>query len=119
MKDFKELKVWKKGHNFTLKIYKITNNFPSDERFGITAQLRRAADSIPINISEGCGRNSERELARFLSIAAGSASEVEYQIILARDLKYITDETHKELNCQVNELKKMLNSFIQRLIANS
>ncbi len=119
MRDFRELKVWKKAHDFTLTIYKITKKFPSDERFGITAQLRRAAASIPINISEGCGRDSERELARFLSIAAGSASEVEYQIILARDLKYITDEIHKDLNCQVNELKKMLNSFIQRLIANS
>lgn len=118
MRDFRELKVWEKAHNFTLKIYTITNKFPSDERFGLTAQLRRAAASIPINISEGCGRDSERELARFLSIAAGSASEAEYQILLARDLKYMLDETYKDLDQQVNELKKMLNSFIQKLTAN-
>jgi len=81
--------------------------------------MRRAAASVPTNIAEGCGRDSERELARFLSIAAGSASEVEYQLLLACDLNYIQEETYNALNQQISEIKKMLNSFIQRLTANS
>jgi four helix bundle protein len=118
MRDFRKLKVWEKAHHFTLRVYRITKNFPSDERFGLTVQLRRAVASIPTNIAEGCGRGSELELARFMSIAAGSASEVEYQLLLACDLNYIQDETHRELNQQVNEIKRMLNSFIQQLTAN-
>ena len=101
-----------------MQVYRITKNFPSDERFGPTVQLRRAVASVPTNIAEGCGRDSERELARLLSIAAGSASEVEYQLLLACDLNYIQDETYRELDQQVNEVKRMLNSFIQMLTAN-
>jgi four helix bundle protein len=118
MRDFRKLKVMERAHHFTLQIYRITKVFPSDERFGLTIQLRRAAASIPTNIAEGCGRGGERELARFMSIAAGSASEVEYQLLLACDLNYIQNEAHKELNQQINEIKRMLNSFIQQLIAN-
>ena len=88
MRDFRELKVWEKAHRLTLRVYKITKDFPSDEQFGLTVQLRRAAASVPTNIAEGCGRDSERELARFMSIAGGSASEVEYQRLLACDLNY-------------------------------
>ena len=117
MRNFRELKVWEKAHLLTLQVYRITKNFLSDERFGPTVQLRRAAASVPTNIAEGCGRDSERELARFMSIAAGSASEVEYQMLLACDLNYIQDETYRELNQQVNEVKRMLNSFIQKLTA--
>ncbi|MDY0221448.1 MAG: four helix bundle protein [Desulfobacterium sp.] len=117
MKDFRKLKVWEKAHDFTLQVYRVTKNFPSDERFGLTAQLRRAAASVPTNIAEGCGRDSERELARFMSIAAGSASEVEYQLILACDLRYLQDETYRELNQHINEVKKMLNGFISKLLA--
>jgi four helix bundle protein len=119
MRDFRQLKVWGKAHHLTLQVYKITTFFPSDERFGLTGQLRRAAASIATNIAEGCGRESERELARYMSIAAGSASEVEYQLLLACDLNYIQDETHRDLNQQVNVIKRMLNSFIQKLKANS
>jgi four helix bundle protein len=119
MRDFRKLKVWEKAHHLTLQIYRITKTFPSDERFGLTVQLRRAAASIPTNIAEGCGRDSERELARFMSIAAGSASEMEYQLLLAWDLNYIQDGTHRKLNQQVNEVKRMLNSFIQQLTAKS
>ncbi len=111
MRDFRNLKVWEKAHHLTLQIYTIRKNFPSDERFGLTAQLRRAAASVPTNIAEGCGRDSERELARFMSFAAGSASEVEYQLLLACDLNYMQDETYRELNQQVNEVKRMLNCF--------
>jgi len=118
MRDFRELKVWEKAHRLTLQVYRITKNFLSDEQFGLTVQLRRAAASVPTNIAEGCGRDSERELARFMSIAGGSASEVEYQLLLACDLNYIQDEIYRELNQQVNEVKRMLNSFIQKLTAN-
>ncbi len=119
MRDFKNFKVWEKAHHFTLQVYEITKDFPSDERFGLTAQLRRASASVPTNIAEGCGRDSERELARFMSIAAGSASEVEYQLLLAYELNYIRNELYEELNLQVNEVKMMLNSFIKKLTANS
>ena len=118
MRDFKQLKVWEKAHNLTVQVYKITKSFPSDERFGLTGQLRRAATSVPTNIAEGCGRDTERELARFMSIAAGSASELEYQLLLACDLGYVESESFKDLTQQVNEIKMMLNSFIQKLTAN-
>ena len=115
MRDFRELKVWQKAHSFALNIYRQTQEFPTEERFGLTIQLRRAAASVASNIAEGCGRDGERELARFLSIAAGSATESEYQLLLARDLGYIPDELHRQLDMQVNEVKRMLNAFIQTL----
>lgn len=115
MRDFRELLVWKKAHAFARGIYEHSRAFPTEERYGLTAQLRRAAVSIASNIAEGCGREGERELARFLSIAAGSASEAEYQLLLARDLTYLPEAAHAQLDAKVNEVKKMLNSFIQKL----
>ena len=115
MRDFRELKVWQKAHRCTLEIYRHTQGFPAEERFGLTAQLRKAAVSVPSNIAEGCGREGERDFARFLSIAGGSASEVEYQLLLARDLGYLPDERHRPLDAQINEIKRMLNSFIRTL----
>lgn len=117
MRDFKELKVWQKAHRFVLDLYKHTRNFPSDERFGLTAHLRKSASSIPSNIAEGCGREGEREFARFLSIAAGSASESEYQLLLAHDLGYLQSDTHQKLDDQINEVKRMLNSLLHKLTA--
>ena len=115
MRDFKELKVWQKTHNLVLDIFRHTQDFPTEERFGLTAHLRKTATSVGSNISEGCGRESELELARFLSIAAGSASEAEYQLILARDLGYLSPKAREDLDTQVNEVERMLNSFIQKL----
>lgn len=115
MRDFRELKVWQKAHRFVLAVYQHSLGFPAEERFGLTAHLRRSATSIPSNIAEGCGRSGERELARFLSIAAGSASESEYQLLLARDLSYLQHNAHRQLDEQVNEVKRMLNSFLQKL----
>ena len=115
MRDFKGLKVWQKAHQLVLDIYRATQIFPPDERFGLTAHLRKSATSIPSNIAEGCGRQSEAELARFLSIAAGSAAEAEYQLLLARDLGYFPEQQHRDLDARINEVKRMLNSFIQRL----
>ena len=115
MRDFKELKVWHKAHALTRNVYHHTKSFPHDERFGLTAQLRRAASSVPSNIAEGCGRSGDRELARFLGIAAGSASESEYQLLLAKDLGYLPPHIHRQLDEQVNEVKRMLNAFIKTL----
>jgi four helix bundle protein len=115
MKDFRELKVWEKAHFLTLDIYHATYTFPREERFGITAQVRRAVTSIPTNIAEGCGRNGDRELARFMAIAAGSASETEYLLLLAKDLGYLKEDTHSVLDETVNEVKRMLNRFIRTL----
>jgi len=119
VKDFRSLKSWSKAHDLTLKIYGVTKSFPRDEAFGLTSQLRRACASIPANIAEGCGRSGVAELARFLQIAAGSASEVEYHLLLARDLEYLTPADYERLNNDIVELKRMLTAFIQKLRANS
>lgn len=115
MRDFRELKVWHKAHQAALEIYRHTRGFPDDERFALTVQLRRAAVSMTSNIAEGCGRHSERDFARFLSIAAGSASEAEYQLLLAKDLGYLPADIHRELDAQVNEVKRMLNALLRTM----
>jgi four helix bundle protein len=115
MRDFRQLKVWEKAHGLALEIYRATKEFPAEERFGLTSQLRRAAVSVPSNIAEGCGRSGERELSQFTSIAAGSASEVEYQLLLAHDLGYLTTEHYRTLDNKTNEVKRMLNSFLLKL----
>jgi len=115
VRDFKQLKVWQKAHQLVLDVYRHTRDFPKQERYGLTAHLLKSATSIPSNIAEGCGRKGDAELARFLSIAAGSASETEYQLLLARDLSYLQEAHHHDLDAQVNEVKRMLNAFIQRL----
>ena len=97
------------------EVYQQSRSFPSDERFVLVAHLRKSAISVPSNIAEGCGREGERELAHFLSIAAGSASETEYQLLLARDLGCLPHDAHRQLDDQVNEVKRMLNSFLQKL----
>ena len=97
MKDFRQLKVWQRAHQLTLDIYKTTASFPRSEAYGLTPQIRRAAVSIPSNLAEGCGRNGDAELARFCSIVSGSASELENQILLARDLQLIRPEYYEKL----------------------
>jgi four helix bundle protein len=115
MRDFHELKVWQKAHLVALEVYRQTRTFPADERFGLTAHLRKSATSIPSNIAEGCGRDGEKELARFMSIAAGSASELEYQLLLAHDLEYLSRDASATLNEQIAEVKRMLFRFMQSL----
>ena len=117
MKDFRNLKVWEKAHQLTLKIYKLTEQFPREELYGLTSQIRRACVSIPTNIAEGCVRSSDADFSRFLYIALGSTSELEYLILLSKDLKIIKNELHIELNNEINEIKKMLISMIQKLKA--
>jgi four helix bundle protein len=117
MKDFRKLKVWEKAHKFTLKIYKITEKFPREELYGLTSQIRRACVSIPTNIAEGCVRSSDADFARFLYIALGSTSELEYLMMLSVDLNFIKKELHLELNSEINEIKMMLIGMIKKLKA--
>jgi len=115
MKDFRKLKVWELAHEFVLLLYRETNSFPIDEQYGVTSQVRRAAVSVPSNIAEGCGRNSDAELRRFCEIAMGSASEVEYQLLLCRDLNFLSNDQHHLLEGRLLDCKRMLNSFIRTL----
>jgi four helix bundle protein len=115
VKDFHELKVWQKAHELTLAVYKATATFPREELYGLTSQLRRSCSSIPANLAEGCGRNGDAEFARFCSIAMGSASELEYHLLLAKDLKLIKAKDHDELTQRTMELKRMLTGLRQRL----
>jgi four helix bundle protein len=117
LRNFKELKVWEKAHRLTLEVYKVTSSFPKDELYGLTSQIRRAAASVPANIAEGCGRESKVELARFLQISLGSASELEYHLLLARDLQILSEATYVPLEAQVTEVKRMLTALIQRIKA--
>lgn len=119
MRDFRSLKVWEKSHFLALEVYRHSQDFPADERFGLTAQIRRAATSIPANIAEGCGRSGNRELARYLGIAMGSASELEYHLILARDLELMMDESYLELSRRTREVKRMLTGLMSKLTADS
>jgi len=119
MRDFKELKVWQKSHQLTLAVYNATVTFPREEIYGLTSQIRRSCVSISANIAEGCGRNGETELARFLQIALGSASELEYYLLLSHDLELLKTSNYEQLTSEVSEVKRMLTSFIQRLKADS
>lgn len=115
MKDFRELKVWGKAHEVALLSYKLTEKFPKHELFGITSQIRRCGASIPANIAEGCGRLGNSELHRFLQIACGSASELEYHILLARDLGYLSSADHLAANKQLLEMKRMLVALTRKV----
>src|SRR5215210_7617452 len=115
MRDFRELKVWEQGHRLTLDVYSATSGFPREEMYGLTAQLRRSSASIPANIAEVCGRSGDAELARFMLIAMGSASELEYHLLLAHDLKFLDARDYERLSEGTREVKRMLSKFINRL----
>ncbi|MGA7217878.1 MAG: four helix bundle protein [Candidatus Sulfotelmatobacter sp.] len=115
MEDFKNLKVWRKAHCLTLRLYELTRGFPRDEIYGLTCQLRRSAASIGANIAEGCGRRSDGEMKRFLQIARGSASELEYHLLLAKDLRFLSATDFEDLEAKVLEVQRMLASLVQRL----
>ena len=119
MKDFRGLKVWQKAHQLTLVVYRITANFPREELYGLTSQLRRSCSSISANRAEGCGRNGDAELARFCSMAMGSASELEYHLLLAKDLKLIPLKEYADLAQRTSEVKRMLGGFLGKLKAES
>ena len=113
MRDFHGLVVWQKSHALTLDLYRLTKRFPDDERFGLVSQLRRCAASIPANLAEGCGRGSEQDLGRFVHMAMGSATEVEYHILLAKDLQYLSEEEFVTITASVQEVKRMLASLLR------
>ena len=119
MQDFTKLKVWQKAHSFTVNLYRITKDFPNDEKFGLTNQIRRASVSIESNISEGCGRNGDKEFSRFLDIAQGSAYEVKCQILIARDLGYLDSSKSQLLTEKIDEVSRMINALNQKLRAKS
>lgn len=115
MQNFRDLKVWQKAHEAVLGIYAASSKFPCAERFGLTSQLRRTAVSIPANIAEGTLRSSDADFARFLHIALGSAGEVDYYLLPARDLKFIDSQTYLSLNKSVQEVKRMLAALTTRV----
>ena len=115
MRDFHKLGIWQRSHQLTLDVYKVSQAFPKDELFGLTSQIRRAASSIPTNIAEGCGRASNKDYAHFLQIAIGSASEVEYELLLAHDLEYINDEAFNKLTSETIAIRKMIIKYQSEL----
>lgn len=118
MKDFRQLQVWEKSHRLALEIYRITKDFPKEELYGLTSQIRRSSMSIPTNIAEGCGKFTDADFARFAQIAMGSASETEYQLLLAHDLGFLATAKYEQLNVDVTEVKRMLASLLKTLRAN-
>ena len=111
--------IWQRSHRLTLEIYKISKTFPKSEIFGLTSQIRRAVSSIPTNIAEGCGRNSNKEFAHFLQIAIGSATEVEYQLLLAHDINYINDDDYQILTDETVVVRKMIIKYQSELKSSS
>lgn len=115
MRNYKELDVWKKAHQLTLEVYKEAGKFPNTELYSLTSQMRRACYSIPMNIAEGCGKSSDAEFARFLDMSAGSASELDYQLLLARDLGYLDTSMYDSLAEELNHIRRMLTNLIKNI----
>lgn len=116
VRNFRDLQVWKKAHALALLVYQATSTFPVSETYGLTSQTRRSAASIPANIAEGCGRSGNRELARFVEIARGSAGELEYHLLLAHDLGFLSRSIYPSLLSNLDEVQKMLTSYRRFLL---
>jgi len=115
MRDFTKLDIWKRSHLITLRVYKITSHFPKEELFKLTSQMRSCASSIPMNIAEGCGRNTNPQFAHFLQISIGSCNELQYQFILSKDLEYISNEVFDDLHSEIIEIRRMIFKYRERL----
>ena len=115
MKSVTELDVFRLAHKMALTIYKLTNEFPEEEKFGLTAQMRRAAYSVPMNLVEGANRLNSKEYRQFVGVAKGSAAEVGYQLLLAKDLDYIDEETYQEENANYDRICQMLAGLAKSL----
>jgi four helix bundle protein len=115
MKDFRGLSVWQRAHSVTLSVYRCTKDFPREETYGMTWQMRRCSSSVAANIAEGCGRRGNLEFVRFLGMAMGSASELEYFLLLARDLEYLDPGAHTVLAKDVGLMRRMLNALISKI----
>jgi four helix bundle protein len=119
MQSFKNLKVWEKAHLLTLEVYKSSRGFPREETYGLTSQMRRASASIGANIAEGACRKGDCEFGRFLYIAFGSASELEYHLLLAHDLEFLDEQDFERLSEEVIQVKRMLTSLLHKLKTDS
>jgi four helix bundle protein len=117
MKDFRKLKVWERAHQLVLSVYHTTGSFPREETYGLTARFGAVHRRFHPNIAEGCGRDGDAEFARFCRIARGSASELEYQILLAHDLRLMSSSDFEELSQEITEIKRMLTVLVQKLTA--
>jgi four helix bundle protein len=115
MKDFRDFKVWERAHELVLETYRLTADFPKHELFGLVSQMRRCSSSIPANIAEGCGRLGNSELHRFLQIACGSANEMEYHLLLAKDLGYLPEDKYVILDAKLAEMKRMLVALTRKV----
>lgn len=115
MRNFQTLSIWQRSHQLTLETYKITQTFPKEELFGLTSQIRRSAASVPTNIAEGCGRNSNAQLSNFLQISLGSISELHYHFILSKDLGYLNEPTFNKLEAEAIEIRKMIFAYRSKL----
>jgi four helix bundle protein len=115
MRNYRDLQVWEKAHTLTFAVYKGTQHFPSEERFGLTSQIRRSCSSIPANLAEGCGRRSDGEMARFVQIAMGSGAELSYHLLLSRDLGLLATADYTRLDSELSAVMRMLSSLSQRL----
>jgi len=113
MQSFREVKVWEKAHHLGLHVYRVTAGFPEIEQAGLIRQMRKAAVSLPSKIAEGCGRAGDRELARYLESAKGSANDLEYQVLLAKELGFLPEPEHAVLSEEITEVQKMLYGFIK------
>ncbi len=115
MQDYKDLRVWQKSHQLTLDIYKTTEDFPKEEKYGLVSQLRRATYSIPLNIVEGCGRRTNKDKANFFQTAFSSVQEVQYINLLSKDLGYVDQNKFENIEANVSEIKAMIVGFIKKL----
>jgi four helix bundle protein len=115
MKDFRDLRVWRQAHVLTLQIYEATRTFPKHELYGLTSQIRRSSAAIGANIAEGCGKRGNAEFQRYLQIAAGSASELDYHLLLAKDLNFLSEEQYRELEKRLGEVRRMLTALLQKV----
>ncbi|MFH1752008.1 MAG: four helix bundle protein [archaeon] len=113
--DFKKLRVWQAAKDFTIDIYKVTEKFPVSEQYAMVQQLRRAAYSVPSNIAEGCGKTSQKELARYLSISNGSIKEVENFLILAKELGYLSKQDYSVLSENLEKIAKMNSRLLKNV----
>jgi four helix bundle protein len=113
MRDYRCIDAWKKAHELTLAVYKVTERFPGRELYSLTSQIRRASYSIPMNVAEGCGKSSEADFVRFLDMAAGSASELDYQLLLARDLGFLEADAYSDLAERLDHVRRMLTNLIK------
>ena len=119
MRNFRNLQIWQKAHELTLLIYQVTALYPEHEKYGLISQMRRASASIAINLAEGCGRETPKDFAHFIQIAIGSCSELEYELLLSKDLGYMSQESYYDLSSRTAELLRMMVSYNERIRENN